>query len=614
MLYYIDPVAGNDSNAGTFASPWKTIGKANNTLVAGDTVYLRGGNYGGQIIAPLNSGTAGNYITYEAYQGEIPLIDPSSLISWIIKWTSRSYIKVKGVHADGGPGYYTDAKIDVWAEYDQTDHCIIEDCDFRNCVGYSAIRMRGQSQYNEIRNSTMMYVGWWDKFPYTGVHDDTGSGIFIDVGCHHNLIEDNTFSKAGHDLMRDEGSYNVIRRNHWSNTFEIYSGPSFTFKNGDIQAGDAVGNRSFSMKGSSFRCLVEDNWITDVGEAVDNNEGGQCKIGGISNIIRRNVFIDGKTQGMAFASVVGSTLPNASKNKVYNNNVYNCRGGAVHISSNASSWNAPVDNVYKNNIIYQTRTDPDSWDVDFVFETNLQGWYGDAFVGAEVAYNCIAYDASATNQKVKSFHGIQTLSYMESNYSSVFHDNVQANPQWVSSDPTVASDFELAVGSPCLEAGGNLTTAVGAGSASTSLTVDDASYFCDGFGIVDADYIQIGNGSSVQITSINYNTNVITLASARTWSNGDGVNLPYAGSAPNIGISSAMPIGVTIPPGSVTLTGYPPEFAPQSSASVTIPVGSVVITGNLCYPSASNIVSSSNNNGTRRSLHKATGVKKSWLR
>jgi len=35
----------NDANTGAIDRPWKTITKANNTLVAGDTVYIKAGTY-----------------------------------------------------------------------------------------------------------------------------------------------------------------------------------------------------------------------------------------------------------------------------------------------------------------------------------------------------------------------------------------------------------------------------------------------------------------------------------------------------------------------------------------------------------------------------------------
>lgn len=42
--YYVS-TTGNDANAGTQTQPWKTLGKANNTAVAGDTIQVQAGTY-----------------------------------------------------------------------------------------------------------------------------------------------------------------------------------------------------------------------------------------------------------------------------------------------------------------------------------------------------------------------------------------------------------------------------------------------------------------------------------------------------------------------------------------------------------------------------------------
>ena len=73
MAEYHVALTGNDSNNGNISSPWKTINKANQTLKAGDTVFLHAGEYQ-EIISPVNSGILGSPITYTAYTGEIPLI------------------------------------------------------------------------------------------------------------------------------------------------------------------------------------------------------------------------------------------------------------------------------------------------------------------------------------------------------------------------------------------------------------------------------------------------------------------------------------------------------------------------------------------------------------
>jgi hypothetical protein len=119
--------------------------------------------------------------------------------------------------------------------------------------------------------------------------------------------------------------------------------------------------------------------------------------------------------------------------------------------------------------------------------------------------------------------------------------NLFADPLFVNYG---GNDFHLQATSPARGAGRNLTTAVGSGS-STSLTVADAAFFQDGYGIagVQADWIRIGASTTVQILSINYSTNVITLASAVSWSNGDAIYLYKDSSGSAVLLGSLPDIG-----------------------------------------------------------------------
>ncbi|MDH5174633.1 MAG: DUF1565 domain-containing protein, partial [Elusimicrobiota bacterium] len=63
---------GNDSNPGTETEPWASVDKAADTMVAGDTVYVKQGTYSGFMVS--RSGTAENYISYLAYPGDTPVI------------------------------------------------------------------------------------------------------------------------------------------------------------------------------------------------------------------------------------------------------------------------------------------------------------------------------------------------------------------------------------------------------------------------------------------------------------------------------------------------------------------------------------------------------------
>jgi len=106
------------------------------------------------------------------------------------------------------------------------------------------------------------------------------------------------------------------------------------------------------------------------------------------------------------------------------------------------------------------------------------------------------------------------------------------DPKFV--NPT--SDFELQGDSPCVDTGTWLTLTNGTGSGSTTMIVDDAKFFCDGWGLQDGDIIQLqGQTTTSKITDINYSTNTLTLEAALTWTDGLGVALEYSGSVPDKG-------------------------------------------------------------------------------
>ncbi len=101
-IYYVSP-SGLDSNPGTLSKPWKTIQKAANSVVSGDTVYVRGGVYN-ESVELSHSGTSSAPITFLAYLSEIPVLDgknytiPSIAYGPLLKITGN-YINVSGIEA-----------------------------------------------------------------------------------------------------------------------------------------------------------------------------------------------------------------------------------------------------------------------------------------------------------------------------------------------------------------------------------------------------------------------------------------------------------------------------------------------------------------------------------
>ncbi len=72
--YYV-ATTGSNSNPGTESKPWQTVAHAVNTMIAGDTTYVRGGTYNEGLIPFRQSGTQAAPIKLLNYPGESPIID-----------------------------------------------------------------------------------------------------------------------------------------------------------------------------------------------------------------------------------------------------------------------------------------------------------------------------------------------------------------------------------------------------------------------------------------------------------------------------------------------------------------------------------------------------------
>jgi hypothetical protein len=95
-FFFVSPT-GNDDGPGSEAAPFKTIAKArdavrliNGNMTADIYVYLRGGDY--RITAPIafrpqDSGTNGHRIHYQAYPGEVPVVNGATKVTG---WTQHN--------------------------------------------------------------------------------------------------------------------------------------------------------------------------------------------------------------------------------------------------------------------------------------------------------------------------------------------------------------------------------------------------------------------------------------------------------------------------------------------------------------------------------------------
>jgi hypothetical protein len=270
------------------------------------------------------------------------------------------------------------------------------------------------------------------------------------------------------------------------------------------------GNRCVYFAGynvNSGHNLFEGNRIGYASDSPDQGAVTQFLLSTESNIVRKNCIFHGQKSGIAMG-LTNTYYSNIIYNKVYNNTLYNNGLNGDGTDENASFYLVDYsdsrviqNNSFKNNIVYKHNY---AWRAaDGGTSVDLQEWAG----------NYIGEDSG---------------------------DPLFTNASTALGDPTDSTtpDFRLQNTSPCINIGVALTTITSASGSGTTFTVAAAGYFTDGWGIegVEGDEIQIvGTSQKARIVHVNYTSNTITVDATLTWTQGQGLALPYVGSAPDIG-------------------------------------------------------------------------------
>ncbi|MCE5229061.1 DNRLRE domain-containing protein [bacterium] len=227
--YYVSTASGaSNSNTGTQDKPWRTITYAASKAVAGDTVYIKAGNYGNETVVVKNSGSSGKPITFEGYGGTVllgtlpnPRTTPASTFygfymsgkNYItlrnlnftyyfecVYVNSSDYVTLDNLYIDkcGGEGAYGDGIILSYA-----DHCTITNCTVKDSGGDDVFL--NHSNYNTIDN--LKCIG-------TLASSDTYATDYYFVGrcSSYNTIkncanEDTVSSKGNHGFIFKDLTY-----------------------------------------------------------------------------------------------------------------------------------------------------------------------------------------------------------------------------------------------------------------------------------------------------------------------------------------------------------------------------------------------------------------------
>ncbi len=536
--YYVS-TSGNDANPGNLAQPWRNIAHAANTAMPGDTVYIRAGSYtatGGNnaVLRPARSGAAGNPITFRNYLGEVAILEDAYSI---VDLTDRNYIHIDGlIIRDVLPNWGS------WLLLINSTYCEIRNSSFTftgpsTGVGWNGIELQAAS-YNKILNC---FISGWGI--YGDPYNNGGDAVQLNGGAHHNLVENCFIGSAGHAGLQIDGGYsNMIRNNTFSNP---------------IEKGLEMTNRP-NTPTSNFRWnLAEGNTFIQAGYNSELHGGMHIHCNSNYNIIRRNVMrdaggwgIDMQTWGTDTVSTVGNHFFHNTvvHNGIWQNLLATQSGTGLEITDFGYTGAPQGSHQVKNNIFYDNlavQGQAGGAGQNVILWLGLETaanrppapWFG-VVVAGNILYKQAANELVLANTRTGNPN---TVAWFQTNHAANVFGNIQTAPTFTAyntgnaSDPFDGSfDFNLQAGSQGIDDGVNLTNTTSAGSG-TVVPVADALYFHAGYnGMIAPDQIMVGN-ELVTVTAIDYTSNTVTVNRSISWANGAGVNLPYSGSAPDIG-------------------------------------------------------------------------------
>ncbi|MBM4327487.1 MAG: hypothetical protein FJ118_10025 [Deltaproteobacteria bacterium] len=502
--------SADDSNSGTIERPWRTLSKANATVQPGDTVSIHRGRYA-ESIAPVASGEPSQPIMYRAHKDDRVILDENPDSAACVNLGGRSHIVVKGFKVDRPGKNYP-----AYARMVGTQHCVIEDCEFAG----SRLAYHGVLMEEDRNGRPCMY----NTFRNVSLRGCAGDIVLLRGDAHHNLFVNCSLSDKGSDRSHANLMLHGMRPHGQSPRFNAFFQCVFS----------AVHHHAVNLAGGAHRNIFHGCILRNA-----NKDANAMQMAGSDNIFRFCLVIDNRgrlkiddntfslytTRDQFFERGGFHTYSTATGNRIYNNTFTGNLGYAV------TSFYWPADDDFPYRI------------GDNVFLNNIFAFNGRKRQGMEIYYNNArgkisgdlwANNLIGTKKGEEVIHlGSSIMSPTEAETAitfASFQRNIQGDPLF--ENPANGS-YRLKAGSPCIDAGRPLTYAVADGSG-TVLTVKDATFFCDGFGVMDGDLILVGRNQPVRVTAV-LDGQRLQIDRSIVWKSSDPVTLPYKGAAPDIG-------------------------------------------------------------------------------
>ncbi len=519
--YYTNATGGSDSRTTTQAqvisTPWATIQKCSANAVAGDTCFVLAGTYNEQI-TPTNSGTAGRFVTFAAYQGQAVLMRGFDL-------TNKVYIRIVG--------------------FEITHSGLSFNAPGIKMQGSSHIEILGNYVHNTVKgtientnggvSSDIIIRGNRLEYPVCAALNPggcTGDSALYAVGSRW-LIEYNSISHVG-DYLTSALSDHFIYRNN-------FLGHNYCSDFPDAASCSSSHIDGWQPNGPITDGLVDRNY-QDFGSDTDRTDRHiawfEWNTAPNTEVIYRESFTRKATAWGNYGSM---------GIRFFNNTVVDAgeQGSAVIGAQAYPGGHNATDNRATGNIYYNASTPPGSSGVYYIADANQQ-YTAD-------------YDV---------WYQFAGLNYPGTNIGEAH--SINSNPLFSS---YASSDFTLQSGSPARSKGTAITTVNDADGSGNSFVVADARPFVGGWGIYNADGTEIrdsiivGLNPAVKVTNVNYSTNTLTVTPSITWVNGSAIRFAHQSAIPDAGAWQYKPGGYSLT-GSYTLSNGTVIVTPSDSSLV----------------------------------------------
>ena len=421
-VYYVAK-DGSNSWDGSLEHPWLTIQKPADTMVAGDTVYIKEGVYTERVVVQ-QSGSSEKFITYKTYPGHKPVIDAGGS-GTAFSIIGKSYIKIDSleIRNAGNWGILVENSTNIEIKNAKVSYSnleniqirgnssqvLLENCEVSHSQNYSGIdiyQYNGRPHHVTVRNCTAHH-----NEQFAGIGSEQADNLIIDS----NICYDN---ELGIDI--GSGDKNIIRNN------------------------------------TVYNC--------ETGIALSSNEDSEIYENIIYNIGDEAIY----------SYCFGEHGEAHARNKWYRNIVYNSGFGIYE-----SKWDregnegASSDHEFYNNLFYDIGTHG-TYRVPFYFQssTGIEFYNNTIYMNAN--YDAVQFLEGSINSEIKnniiSISGNKSPIIMDSSSSSgavidynCYHNRAGtvtgSGEHSIAKDPKfvnpASGDFHLQSDSPCKGTGEN---------------------------------------------------------------------------------------------------------------------------------------------------------------